>query len=493
VFEFHGTEEHPESWLYGLNVNTREHGYMPAQCVRFVDYFANTRYNMRASVEPALPTLQENQHHHQASNNYIGVTINNPVKTRSNTMMSQSSSFDSTSQTGTSDDLSEQPWYWGKVSKEEVNRVLQNEKDGTFLVRDANQPAGCYTLTLRKDRTNKLIKIYYDQHGKYGFSHPYNFASVTQLINYFRKESLAAYNVELDIRLMYPANRPMITSDRQDDLLKELVEDDKELTKKKEDYEKLTQRYQEMQKNVRQCKSSIESFKITLDLLQESVKVLEENKNKNHQDDQRIFKNSRTKSTRITQVRKLLQENERNLSGLKAREEEQNERMMTLKEEIVYLKHRRDSTVEYLRSNNVSDQEINKALNINVQGENIYQMLEVQNLRQKFPKHVVENNWYFPNFTRDNANHHLRGKPNGTFLIRNRNSNKGGPKHACSLVANGETHHCLIMDTKEGFGFAEPFNLHSSLVDLVLHYADNELTPHNETLNTKLEYPLLST
>ena len=40
----------------------------------------------------------------------------------------------------------------------------------------------------------------------------------------------------------------MITSDRQDDLLNKLLEDDQELTKKKEDYEVLTQRYQEIQK-----------------------------------------------------------------------------------------------------------------------------------------------------------------------------------------------------------------------------------------------------
>jgi len=89
---------------------------------------------------------------------------------------------------------------------------------------------------------------------------------------------------------------------------------------------------------------------------------------------------------------------------------------------------------------------------------------------------------------REEAIRVLKGRENGTFLIRDRGST--GPPYACSLVANREVHHCLIQQTKDGYGFAEPFNLHSSLRDLVLHYAHNELTPHNDLLNTTLALPL---
>lgn len=49
--------------------------------------------------------------------------------------------------------------------------------------------------------------------------------------------------------------------------------------------------------------------------------------------------------------------------------------------------------------------------------------------------------------------------------------------------------HCIIYGTERGFGFAEPYNIHKSLKHLVLHYAQNSLEEHNESLNTTLAYP----
>lgn len=57
---------------------------------------------------------------------------------------------------------------------------------------------------------------------------------------------------------------------------------------------------------------------------------------------------------------------------------------------------------------------------------------------------------------------------------------------------DGDTKHCVIYKTVTGYGFAEPYNLYSSLKDLVLHYKNVSLVQHNDQLNVNLAYPVLA-
>lgn len=60
----------------------------------------------------------------------------------------------------------------------------------------------------------------------------------------------------------------------------------------------------------------------------------------------------------------------------------------------------------------------------------------------------------------------------------------------CSV--GGDVKHCVIYRTSTGYGFAEPYNLYSSLRELVLHYQHTSLIQHNQQLNVTLAWPALS-
>ena len=48
----------------------------------------------------------------------------------------------------------------------------------------------------------------------------------------------------------------------------------------------------------------------------------------------------------------------------------------------------------------------------------------------------------------------------------------------------------MIYSTPHGYGFAEPYDVHCSLKDVVLHYRLNSLAQHNDALDVRLSHPV---
>lgn len=71
-----------------------------------------------------------------------------------------------------------------------------------------------------------------------------------------------------------------------------------------------------------------------------------------------------------------------------------------------------------------------------------------------------------------------------------RSSSKGMCFLSLFRRVDGEVKHCVINKTATGYGFAEPYNLYSSLKELVLHYQHTSLVQHNDSLNVTLAYPV---
>ncbi|KAK6028532.1 SH2 domain protein [Ostertagia ostertagi] len=84
----------------------------------------------------------------------------------------------------------DQIWYWGNVDKSMVSEIMQDQPEGTFMVRDASSP-GDYTLTDKITESQCQLSV-----KRNGFG-----------VRRAHKTKLQCYNAQLDVCLKYPLPR----------------------------------------------------------------------------------------------------------------------------------------------------------------------------------------------------------------------------------------------------------------------------------------------
>ncbi|KAM8888615.1 phosphatidylinositol 3-kinase regulatory subunit gamma-like isoform 3-T3 [Synchiropus picturatus] len=396
-----------------------------------------------------------------ADNNGLGAWDDTVVQEGDHQSMTNTTTMVAACESGVEDcQLLDAEWYWGRIS--------------------------------RKDGSNRLIKIF-QCGGKCGFSEPLAFSSVVELIRFYQCRSLAQYNSKLDTRLLYPISKyqQLVVMEVELDAVREQLKTlQDQYEEKSSECDNLYEEFNRTSQELQTKRTAIEAFSEIIRIFEEECKTHERYSKEyidmflaidgSKETDNRI-QSSEDLQARVEEIHNSKKKLEEELRETTLAHMEVEKKINQLKPELVQLKKIRDQYLQWINQQGIRHSQINEWLGIKNEEEDPYTLAD--------DTHQEEKCWYVGTMRRKEAEELLRGRRDGTFLIRDSQTQRGS--FACSVVVDGDVKHCVIYRTAKGYGFAEPYNRYSSLRELVLHYRHTSLIQHNQQLNVTLAWPAL--
>lgn len=387
--------------------------------------------------------------------------------------------------------LAGEPWFAGNMDRRQAEEALQNKVDGAFLVR-ASQTRRGYSMTVKYREIRHVVLV--ESNGKFGFTEPTTFDSISALVRHFEKVSLKDYNAELETPLAYPyKTAPEETGQLDydegpdDDIYVSNVEALRQsLARQHQDYRhnRAAQRIAHLDKQMKDLQRQLRGQQEIRNLLQEQLKVNE---------GQHAHLPSLTEEDRAlvmnqySQFRSMIEEalqNEKYIAGelekVAAEDKQFRDENDTFPPEdptspstsspVPSLPPRRSESVASSAS-----QASRPSLPPRRQSN-----LPATPAGANVPPDEKTSKYYVGRRSRDEAKALLEGCPHGTFLIRK--SDHPGHPYSMSLNDNGVVRHIQIKSDGVRFGLAEPLAF-TTLDTLCTYY-------EKETLSATINIPL---
>jgi len=240
-------------------------------------------------------------------------------------------------------------------------------------------------------------------------------------------------------------------------------------------YEKHEERHQEASLELLTKKHLLDAHHEAVQMFDEQIALnvkLGDSSNFLHEEGS-LKENSDIIAKRLKTLHKKQEELTKEIRGLKATIQDMETEMLRVKGEAMVLQEECDKHKAWLEGEGVSNEEIGRLFKVN----SSQQLL-----------HENSSLWLLPHIDKaQEAESLLKSSQAGTFLIRWENARE---QFVLSIKFESKVWHCPVEQGEHGYGFAEPYKIHGSLMDLVAHYAEHSLEEHCRNLNTKLIQPV---